>query len=82
MYFFFVSGVLDIPTVKKEYGVKYIFKAICLVTTWMAMDENTQVNGVKVVVDCTDVTMEHATTLFGPENAKRLLGYYQVWCAA
>ena len=70
--------MIDIPAVKKQYGFENVFKAISLVTNWITTDENAQVHGIKLIFDCTNLTMQHATTMFGPENASKLLNYYEV----
>lgn len=70
-------GQLDIAYVKKEIGTENIFKAICLFMHWLIRDENVQVNGLKVFTDWSGVTMQHATSLYTPENTKKLLNYFQ-----
>ena len=71
-------GLLDMPTIKKEYGVDYVFKAIALVCHWVIRDENCQVNGIKVFNDLSDLTMQHVTTLWSRDNTKKMIQFYQV----
>ena len=71
-------GLLDIPTIKKKYGVDYVFKAIALMCHWVARDENCQVNGIKVFVDMSGLTLQHSTTLWNKDYSKKILQFYQV----
>ena len=75
---FCILGLLDMPTIKKEYGVDYVFKAIALMCHWVTRDENCQVNGIKVFIDMSGLTMQHVTTLWTRDNSKKIMQFYQV----
>ena len=75
---YFPTGLLDMPTIKKEYGVDYVFKAIALMCHWVVRDENCQVNGIKVFIDMSGLTMQHVTTLWTRDNSKKIMQFYQV----
>ncbi|XP_045194407.2 alpha-tocopherol transfer protein-like [Mercenaria mercenaria] len=68
---------LDLNDVKKKWGVANLYRVIALVCDWAMRDENVQVNGLVVFVDNTDITMNHMLTLFGQENGKRLMQFWQ-----
>lgn len=70
-------GNLNVDEIKNYFGLGTAFKNIILVCEWLARDENVQVNGVQVFVDLTGITMGHSTNVMTPENAKRLLQFYQ-----
>lgn len=70
-------GKLDMNVVKKKWSVDMIFKTIGLVCNWINRDENVQVNGLLVFIDNTDVTMSHVMTMWGAENGKRIMQFYQ-----
>lgn len=68
---------LDVNDMKKKWGIENIFKTITLICDWANRDENIQVNGIVVFIDNTDVTMGHVMSLWGQENGKRIMQFYQ-----
>ena len=73
-----ISGKLNLNDVKKKWGVENVFRTIVLVCDWLNRDENVQVNGLRVFLDNTDVTMGHFLTVMSGENGKGTMQFYQV----
>lgn len=70
-------GVVDPDKLKKEYGSATVFRTMCLVANWVVRDENCQVNGIKVLIDWSGITLQHASIMFTEGNAKRFMNFYQ-----
>ena len=73
-----IAGVVDPDKLKKEYGSATVFRTMCLVANWVVRDENCQVNGIKVLIDWSGITLQHASIMFTEGNAKRFMNFYQV----
>ena len=71
-------GQLDEVLLKSDSSIATIFRAVCLIANWLAYDENVQVHGLKCLVDWTNLTLQHATRLYRPENIKRLFHFFEV----
>lgn len=69
-------GAIDVGKLK-TYGAETVFRTICLTANWVVRDEHTQVDGLKVLIDWSGVTLQHATTLFTQENAKKFINFFQ-----
>ena len=78
MLLHYFTGSLDIEKFKKDYNTALLFRTIFLVAKWVVMDEHAQVHGIKVLIDWTGITRQHATTIFSPDNAKKLVNFLQV----
>ena len=74
----YFSGSIDIKKFTKDYNAQILFRTICLVANWVVRDERTQIHGLKVLVDWTGVTPQHAKAVFSPDNAKKMMNFYQV----
>ncbi|XP_045191878.1 alpha-tocopherol transfer protein-like isoform X2 [Mercenaria mercenaria] len=69
---------IDVDEANQKWGLKNVFRALVLVSDWYCLDENVQVNGMQVLFDASDITLNTATTIFTGENGKNLIKYYQV----
>ena len=78
MLLHYFTGSLDIEKFKKDYNTALLFRTIFLVANWVVMDEHAQVHGIKVLIDWSGITRQHATTIFSPDNAKKLVNFLQV----
>ena len=54
---------------KKDWGVDNVFKALIMVYDWIVMDENTQVNGIRVLSDLSDISMAMALAFSNDQEA-------------
>lgn len=70
-------GSVDGDKLKNEYGAKHLFRTMCLVANWLVRDEHCQVDGIKVLVDWSGVTLQHAATIFTHGNGKKFVNFYQ-----
>lgn len=70
-------GKLDMDVIKKKYGVDNVFRTMVLICDWLNRDENVQVNGLVVFLDCTDMTMRHHLNLMNMDNGKKMMQFYQ-----
>ncbi|XP_045191877.1 alpha-tocopherol transfer protein-like isoform X1 [Mercenaria mercenaria] len=68
---------IDVDEANQKWGLKNVFRALVLVSDWYCLDENVQVNGMQVLFDASDITLNTATTIFTGENGKNLIKYYQ-----
>lgn len=68
---------LDSSGVRKKWGIDNIFKTVTLICDWANRDENVQVNGIIVFIDNTDVTMGAMMSLWGQDNGKKIMQFYQ-----
>ena len=70
--------MVDADKLKKDYGSASVFRTMCCVANWVVRDENCQINGIKVLVDWSGLTLQHATIMFTEGNAKKFMNFYQV----
>lgn len=70
-------GAIDPDKLKNEYGARNVFRTMCLVANWIVRDEHAQVDGLKVLVDWSNVTLQHASVMFTQSNAKKFVNFYQ-----
>ena len=64
--------------VLKEAGIDLVSRAFALIHDWMLMDEYVQVNGLVVLVDYTNMSLDTFRFWFHPDKSKEFVGYIQV----
>jgi len=62
----------------KEMGMDSFYKTCITVYDWMAIDENVQVNGMVLISDYTDMTMNKFRAFFKPDQMKDFIPWFEV----
>lgn len=74
-----LSSTANIDTgLLKEIGITLFYKAFITLFDWILTDESAQVNGVAIISDYTNLTLQTFRTFFNRELQKDFMSYFQV----
>ena len=71
-------GRVPLNRVQSDLGPEPIYKLFALVTEWVLLDENTQVNGLKMVWEYTDTSLPLVKAFINPGNNQFVMKFLDV----
>ena len=70
--------MIPVETIKKQFGINNIMRAIALVSEYLVLDENVQVNGYCGFEDMSNMSMSHIYNLYTKEVNEVWMSFYEV----
>ena len=70
--------MVPVETIKKQFGIVNLMRAIALLSEYLMIDERTQVNGYQGLEDMTNMSMSHIYNLYTKEINDTWMKFYSV----